>query len=113
MVKYLVEIGAFIDNLNNDGKTAVYYTKNEEIQKLLLKGIHFLKFKLKKLEKNMFHVINLDSGNKIIEIQASFEPTITPGYLQNPQFHYSDKSLFNFEETNQNKKETPTNNNSK
>ena len=61
----------------------------------------------------MFNLINLDSENKIIEVQASFEPTIIPAYLQNPQFHYSDKSLFNFEETNQNKKEPPTNNNSK
>ena len=41
VVEYLVEIGAFFDNLNNDGKSAVYYTKNEEIQKILLKGIYF------------------------------------------------------------------------
>ena len=94
VVKYLLEVGASADILNNDNKTPDFYTKNIDIKKLMKPGRKFF------IRFQIYQRIYLISLKDLME-EASLDnvsqlenSSFTPAYLKNPSFHYANKQLY-------------------
>ena len=78
LVKYLLEIGASIDNKDKDDRKPSYFAKDPMIKSLLTRDVN----------ENQ---LNLSKTVETVSSQISF----IPNFIKNPDFHYGNKQLFN------------------